>query len=739
MQPVDQDEQQIGSQTYCEYVNGCVDIPTEPFGELFEHNDGRITRANEEHIHISADSKLHDAVQGKGHAAEKGEDPSRRSIVALLVAASLGHAEEQSHKHQQHVPHARVGGKEQVAMKQAGRLGKGNGSSQEIIQHHEAIQCPTQFSQLQPRNNQAQIHWDAAQLEWELAPVIGAVRDHIVAEELLKYFRQRQYQTAGKQDIIPAKEESPQDQEKKKNLRVAAYCRVSTKKDEQLGSYENQKAYYTEKIMANPNWTMADIFADEGITGTSACKRKNFLRMIRQCRKGKIDMIFAKSVSRFARNTVDTLSYTRELRSMGIPVLFEEQNINSIYPESEFLITIHGAFAQSESEGISSRVKWGKHQAMRTGKANIQYKTLLGYEKGPDGEMVVNAEQAETVRKIYELYLSGQTLRNIKETLETGGFKNSAGTTEWTTSNLRTILSDEKYCGDVLLQKTFIRDCISKKVIKNTGQLPMYLIQNHHEAIIPRERFDAVQIELARRRAQTGGTKKSAPTGMSRYSGKYALSGLLFCGKCGTAYRRVVWTQHGEKRAVWRCSSRLDYGKKYCKESPTLDEVPLQQAVLAAINASMSGRKVLADQLVDAMEQELAPVPGESMSLGDIDRAVTELGKQFDTLLAEAANGDADEYAERFRAISTTMEELKRRKTAILSIRQEEEQISRRIHAAASAMAAATVGITEWDDGVVYQMLEKVTVLAGNRIKVTFRNGVEIEQTVDQPKRRKFA
>lgn len=539
--------------------------------------------------------------------------------------------------------------------------------------------------------------------------------------------------------VIPAKEESPQDQEKKKNLRVAAYCRVSTKKDEQLGSYENQKAYYTEKIMANPNWTMADIFADEGITGTSACKRKDFLRMIRQCRKGKIDMILAKSVSRFARNTVDTLSYTRELRSMGIPVIFEEQNINSIYPESEFLITIHGAFAQSESEGISSRVKWGKHQAMRTGKANIQYKTLLGYEKGPDGEMVVNAEQAETVRKIYELYLSGQTLRNIKETLETGGFKNTAGTTEWTTSNLRTILSDEKYCGDVLLQKTFIRDCISKQVIRNTGQLPMYLIQNHHEAIIPRERFDAVQMELARRRAQTAGTKKSAPTGMSRYSGKYALSGLLFCGECGTAYRRVVWTQHGEKRAVWRCSSRLDYGKKYCKESPTLDEAPLQQAVLAAINASMSGRKVLADQLVDAMEQELAPVPGESMSLGDIDRAVTELGKQFDTLLAEAANGDVDEYAERFRAISTTMEELKRRKAAILSIRQEQEQISRRIHAAASAMTAATMGITEWDDGVVYQMLEKVTVLADNRIKATFRNGVEIEQTVDQPKRRKFA
>ena len=540
--------------------------------------------------------------------------------------------------------------------------------------------------------------------------------------------------------VIPAKEESPQDQEKKKNLRVAAYCRVSTKKDEQLNSYENQKAYYTEKIMANPDWTMADIFADEGITGTSACKRKDFLRMIRHCRQGKIDMILAKSVSRFARNTVDTLNYTRELRGMGIPVIFEEQNINSIYPESEFLITIHGAFAQSESEGISSRVKWGKHQAMRTGKANIQYKTLLGYEKNPDGEMVVNAEQAETVRRIYEMYLSGQTLRSIKEALESGGFKNSAGTMEWTTSNLRTILSDEKYCGDVLLQKTFIQDCISKKVIKNTGQLPMYLIQNHHEAIIPRDRFDAVQVELARRKTLTNSTKKSAPTGMSRYSGKYALSGLLFCAECGTAYRRVVWTQHGEKRAVWRCTSRLDYGRKYCLNSPTLDEEPLQQAILNAINSVMSDHSALAEQLRDTMEQELSPIPGESMSLGDIDRAIADLGRQFTALLSEAADADnADGYTARFQSISTAMAEFKRRKAIIQQLRQEQDQANHRMQRVTMALKSTSNKLTDWDDGTIYQMLEKVTVLTGNRIKVTFRNGVEIEQTVDQPKRRKFA
>lgn len=175
--------------------------------------------------------------------------------------------------------------------------------------------------------------------------------------------------------IIPAKKESPQEQAKKRNLRVAAYCRVSTGDEEQLTSYENQKAFYTEKIMKNPDWTMVDIFADEGITGTSTCRRKQFLRMIRQCRQGKIDMILAKSVSRFARNTLDTISYPRELRSLGIAVIFEEQNINSIYPESEFLIALHAAFAQSESESISANVRWGKRQSIKDGKVTFQYWT----------------------------------------------------------------------------------------------------------------------------------------------------------------------------------------------------------------------------------------------------------------------------------------------------------------------------------------------------------------------------
>lgn len=484
---------------------------------------------------------------------------------------------------------------------------------------------------------------------------------------------------------------------------------------------------------------MAGVFADEGITGTSTCKRKAFLRMIRQYRQGKIDMILAKSVSRFARNTVDTLNFTRELRSLGIPVVFEEQNINSIYPESEFLITLHGAFAQAESESTSSRARWGKRQAMKSGHVAMQYKQLLGYEKGPDGKPRIVPEQAETVRFIYDRYLAGDSIREIKAALEGQGIPTVSGKAEWMASHIRSILTNEKYCGDVLLQKTFIQDCISKKVIPNTGQLPKYLIQNHHEGIVSRETFDAVQLEMARRNAKAGDTRKSTPTGRGKYSGKHVLSKLLFCGECGTAYRRCVWTQRGVKRPVWRCVSRLDYGKKFCTQSPTLDEEPLQQAILAAVNAVMLDRDTLARQLTAVMEWELAPMLGESMSLADIDRALEELSSQFNSLLAEASANPAEDYTERFRELSESTTRLKERKAQLEGACQEQGRLQNRLRAVSAAMEHMTAAMTEWDEEVIHQLLEKVTVLSREKIRVTFRDGRKIEQYVAQPKRRKLA
>ena len=536
--------------------------------------------------------------------------------------------------------------------------------------------------------------------------------------------------------VIPAKVETPQEQEKKRHLRVAAYCRVSTDSEEQLSSYENQLAYYTEKIMKEPGWTMAGVFADEGITGTSTCKRKEFLRMIRQCRQGKIDMVLAKSVSRFARNTVDTLNFTRELRGLGIPVIFEEQNINSIYPESEFLITLHGAFAQAESESTSSRVRWGKRQAMKSGHVTMQYKQLLGYEKGPDGKPKIVPEQAEAVRFIYDRYLAGDSIQEIKAALEGREIPTVSGKDVWMGSHIRSILTNEKYCGDVLLQKTFIQDCISKKVIPNTGQLPKYLIQNHHEGIVSRETFDAVQLEMARRNAKAGATRKSTPTGRGKYSGKHVLSNLLFCGECSTAYRRCVWTQHGVKRPVWRCVSRLDYGKKFCTQSPTLDEEPLQQAILAAVNAVMLDRDTLARQLAAVMEWELAPMLGESMSLADIDRALEELSSRFNSLLAEASANPAEDYTERFRELSESTARLREQKARLEGACQEQGRVQKRLLAVSAAMEHMTAALTEWDEEVIHQLLEKVTVLSREKIRVTFRDGREIEQAVNQPKRR---
>ena len=546
-------------------------------------------------------------------------------------------------------------------------------------------------------------------------------------------------ETAPRVIKIPAKPESVRQAELQRQLRVAAYCRVSTKEEDQANSYEVQKEYYTDKIMSNSAWTMAGIFADKGITGTSVKKREDFMRMIRHCRQRKIDVVLTKSVSRFARNTVDCLYYTRALKELGIAVIFEKENINSLEEDSELRITLSGAFAQSESESISANVRWGKRQSIKDGKVTFQYKTLLGYEKGPDGNPVIIPEEAETVRRIFEWYLAGKSVRDIRLALVAGGFRNAVGNTDWTTSNLRSILTNEKYCGDALLQKTFVKDCISKKSIPNTGQLTKVLIQNNHEAIISHEIFDAVQLELARRRAQDGRSRKSAPTGMSRYSGKYALSGLLFCAECGTAYRRVVWAQHGEKRAVWRCTSRLDYGRKYCLNSPTLDEEPLQQAILNAINSVMSDHSALAEQLRDTMEQELAPIPGESMSLGDIDRAIADLGRQFTALLSEAADADdADSYTAQFQSISTAMAEFKRRKAIIQQLQQEQDQANHRMQRVTMALKSTSNRLTEWDDGTIYQLLEKVTVLSRERIRVTLRDGLEIEQAVEQPKRRKF-
>ena len=527
---------------------------------------------------------------------------------------------------------------------------------------------------------------------------------------------------------IPAKPEAVRAS--KRQLRVAAYCRVSTDDEEQLTSYEAQKNYYTDKIMTNKEWTMAGIFADEGITGTSARKRPEFLRMIRQCKQGKIDIVLTKSISRFARNTVDCLNYVRALKELGIAVIFEKENMNTLEVDSEILITMLGAFAQSESESISANVRWGIRQAMKEGKATIQYKYLYGYRKGDDGKPEIIPNQAEVVRKIYDLFLSGTPVRGIQEYLNASAVPNINGESKWARSAIDSILTNEKYCGDVLLQKTYIDDCINKKVKKNTGQLPMYLVQNHHEGIISRETFDAAQAELARRSAGKSPSKKNAPTGRSRYSSKYALSDRLYCGECGTRYQRCTWrNRDGSKRIVWRCVSRVDYGNKYCHDSPTLDEEPLHRAILAAINSAVKDKDSIIYNLKSAMEKELAPVAGQQLSLSEIDSQLERLNTEFSKVLAEASeSGDQAVYSDKFREIMQKQTALKAQRNEIQRMLAESGKAADHIDQCRQAAEVMPVAITEWDEALIRQVVESVTVETGGGIVVALKSGASIHQ-----------
>ena len=531
--------------------------------------------------------------------------------------------------------------------------------------------------------------------------------------------------------VIPPKPELQQTAAVTKQLRVAAYCRVSTDEEEQLSSYEAQCEYYTDKIMSNKEWTMAGIFADEGITGTSTKKRTEFLRMIRQCKQKKIDLILTKSIQRFARNTLDCINYTRILRQLGIGVLFEKENINSLPPDSEFMITMYGAMAQSESESISSNIRRGRQMHAKVGTLKIPCHWLYGYKKDADGKFCIIPEQAEVVREIYERYKDGASLRNLKDWLEENQIKTVLGTDDWSISVIKGILTNEKYCGDVLLQKTFCTDVISKKIVKNVGQMAQYYMPDHHEAIVSREQYNAVKAEMARRSALRSPSKE-AVTGRSCYTSKYALSDRLFCGECGTLYRRKTRNVKGNIYHEWRCISRLEYGKKYCHESPTLREIPLQSAILAAINSAMSNKAALVDRIKNVVSLELLPVQGQTMSLADIERRLTQFDEQFQQLLAEAIDADDKEACNaQFTEILTEQTALKKQKETILQSSTDADHVCTRMKQAEQAIENTAQTITEWNENAVRQIVERVTVLSADEVLVRIKGGAEIKQRLE--------
>ncbi len=450
--------------------------------------------------------------------------------------------------------------------------------------------------------------------------------------------------------------------------------------------------------------------------------------MIAACKRGRVDMILTKSLSRFARNTVDCLNIVRRLKASGIGVIFEKENINTLTQSSEFLITLFSGFAQAESESLSQNVIWGMLKSAESGNVTFHYKQLLGYRRGPDGGPEIVPEGAETIRYIYRRYLEGASLGDIKKELEAGGVPTAEALEGWSYQVIRNILTNEKYYGDAVLLKTHTLDLISKKVVKNNGDWPMVHVEKNHEGIVSKWVFLRVRAEMARRTSKRKVMQRHGRTEQGKYFGKYALTELLVCGECGTPYKRCTWARNGRKRIVWRCVSRLEFGTKYCHNSPTLDEDRLHRAILGALNEYGAARGEAA-----ASALELAEMAQGGTGDGDeaaLRRRLEELTAE-QTELVDKVLEDMDnvELNARMKAVAEEKQGLLEQMAAL---RQEAErqalQASRRQKMEAWLAQQPDV-LTEYNDGVTRRLVERIAVADAGTIRVKLKDvDMEIEQ-----------
>ncbi len=386
-------------------------------------------------------------------------------------------------------------------------------------------------------------------------------------------------------------------------LRVAAYCRVSTEQEEQQSSFENQVTYYTQYINNRPDYVMAGIYADEGITGTNTKKREQFKRLIADCEQGKIDLIIVKSISRFARNTQDCLAYSRKLKELGIGVMFEKENINTLDGSGELLFTILSSLAQEESRSISENVRWGIRSNFKDGKVHINAERFLGYTKDKSGQLIIDDEQAVIVKRIFEEFMDGSSPDVIAARLNKEEIKGCLGEPRWACSTIWSILSNEKYMGDALLQKYYTADFLTKKTEKNGGELVQYRVQNDHEPIINRRYWEAVQLEIDRRKQYM---EQYGLRTMGRYTDEQPFTNRVICGKCNHIFWRRTFTRKTERFKVWLCGQRYrEKGVVGCA-SKTIKEQTLHSAFIKAWNQIADNRE---DYLQGWKEQQKGDNP----------------------------------------------------------------------------------------------------------------------------------
>ena len=531
-------------------------------------------------------------------------------------------------------------------------------------------------------------------------------------------------------EVIPATW-NPTDESSReiRKLRVAAYCRVSTELEQQQSSYDIQIEYYTRHIMQNPNWIFAGVFADDGRSATNTFRRDDFNQLMDQCLKGKVDMVITKSISRFARNTVDCISWVRKLKEKNVAVYFEKENLNTLDDSTEMILTILSSQAQEESRAISTNVKWGYARKFEKGESTRQ--RSYGFRKAPTGEMCIVEKEAAVIRNMARWFLDGDSLERIKHRLEDAGIETTTGKKTWSTGTIYNILTNEKIMGDVLLQKTFTADYLTKRRVKNSGQQKQYYVKNHHEAIIPKTVYYKIQEEIARRSSlKKAGTRKGK-TAQGVYSSKYALTGIMVCNECGAHYRRTTWAKNGKKVIVWRCINRLEHGTKRCHESPTLKEEVIQEAIMGKLHSLSIDQEE--ENFLNGVKEDIlrvAKVVGGACTEEEIDKTIEELRDQLMDYVGMAAreHGGENWYSDRMRKLGLQISELKKRRESIREqekIRDEYEYLDQEV----SRIICETGGTSgaEFDNIFIRQIVREIRVVSNDRLQIQLRTGMMLD------------